>query len=265
MAMIFNPKPVLDPLWMCQANFVDLEYYTYVLLDAKQKYLRSLEEGNKSHFYEVAFNYFNLNTVLADKKLYDSSLNTVNSDSKFIEIIQQLSQLGESTGKQLIKTAHSILAYVLQSYVDCQLTAMENLHFYFNNRNLHLLNDVYIVYKLTSSTKYDIYHLSLKSKKRLGYSMSHISSIEIPNLEEVDFKSEVCKLNPSLNKIDPLFNVIVVTGGNSSDSIESVSLVKDVILLNRIVKTGTGFDLNVLRDIERLLETKKSIPFKLKA
>ena len=59
--------------------------------------------------------------------------------------------------------------------------------------------------------------------------------------------------------------MIVVTGGNSSDSIESVSLVKDVILLNRIVKTGTGFDLNVLRDIERLLETKKSIPFKLKA
>lgn len=259
-----NPKLVLDPLWMCQANFVDLEYYTYVLLDAKQKYLIALEAGDFSHFYEIAFNYFNLNTILVDKKLYDSGLNLINSDSKFVEIIQQLNLPGESTGKQLIKTAHDILSEVLKLYLVKQLDAMESLHFYFNNRNLHLQTKVYIIYKQKRSDVYDIYQLNLASQKRLGYSIKLVDSIEIPDLEKIDFGEEVIKRNLALKDLDTSKNVIVVTGESWSSSIECVSLVKDTILLNRIIRPSHGFDLNMLRDIERLLETKNAIPFKLK-
>ena len=50
-----NPKQILDPTWICQAYKVDLEYYTYLLLGAKQAYLKNLERGKFDNFYEIVF------------------------------------------------------------------------------------------------------------------------------------------------------------------------------------------------------------------
>lgn len=258
-----NPKQVLDPLWLCQANYVDLEYYSYVLLDAKQKYLKSLSSGDFSHFYEIAFNYFNLNTALADKKIYDSGLKPVTADTKLTEIVSQLTQPGESTGKAIIKEALEILASVLKEYLAAQLGAMESLHFYFNNRNLHLQEKLYIVYKPKRIDQYEIYQVSLTSKKKLGYSIEFIDSVYLPDLDKSDFSQRLAQENSKILDLDPKKNVIVVSGESWTVPLEAVSLVKDTILLNRIIKPSHGFDVNVLRDIERLLETKKSIPFKL--
>ena len=103
-----NPKLVLDPMWLCQANFVDLEYYTYILLDAKQKYLTNLD-SDFSNFYEIVFHYLNLNTVIADKKVYDSHLNVVRSHEKLMEIVTQLAQSDDSNGKSIVKVCSSII------------------------------------------------------------------------------------------------------------------------------------------------------------
>jgi hypothetical protein len=260
-----NPKLILDPMWLCQANFIDLEYYSYVLLDAKQKYLKSLSSGDFSHFYEIAFNYFNLNTALADKKIYDSGLKPITTDSKLSEIVSQLTQPGESTGKEIVKEALSILSSVLKEYLAAQLGVMESLHFYFNNRNLHLQDKLYIVYKPKKVDQYEIYQLSLTSQKKLGHSVKLIESVYLPDLDKAEFTERLSLEAPSIKDFDPKKNVIVISGETWTSPIEAVSLVKDTILLNRIIRPSHGFDVNVLRDIERLLETKKSIPFKLKA
>lgn len=260
-----NPKLVLDPLWLCHANFVDLEYYSYVLLDAKQKYMKSLSSGDFSHFYEIAFNYFNLNTALADKKIYDSALKPVTSGLKLDQIIEQLTQPGESTGKEIIKEALSILSGVLKEYLAAQLGAMESLHFYFNNRNLHLQEKIYIVYKQKRIDQYEIYQFRIDDQKELGYSVEFVDSVYLPGLDKSDFNKRLAAENSTIKDLDPKKNVIVISGESWTSSIEGVSLVKDTILLNRIIKPSHGFDVNVLRDIERLLETKRAIPFKLKA
>ena len=75
-----NPKQILDPTWICQAYKVDLEYYTYLLLGAKQAYLKNLELGKFDNFYEIVFHYLNINTIISDGKLYDSGLNVINTN-----------------------------------------------------------------------------------------------------------------------------------------------------------------------------------------
>ena len=67
-----NPNvPVLDPLWLANSKYVDLEYYNYVMLGAKQKYLADLKAGSFTRFHEILFHYLNLNSVNGGKGVFD--------------------------------------------------------------------------------------------------------------------------------------------------------------------------------------------------
>ena len=258
-----NPKLVLDPMWLCRANFVDLEYYTYVLLDARQKYLRNLER-DFSNFYEIVFHYLNLNTVIADKKIYDSHLNAVRSHEKLTEIVTQLAQANESGAKQIVKACSSILVDVLKLYLDRQVPVLENLHFHFNNSKIHKQRTIYIVCKSDKLDRYEVYRLATDSKRSLGYAISRKAVLTLPGLKQNEFKSRLLAERPELTDFDPDLNVIVVSGTDHVVLSEGIGLTKDIILINRIMNLSHGFDANVLLDYSRMLEKKNSIPFKLK-
>jgi len=259
-----NPKLVLDPMWLCNANYVDLEYYTYVLLDAKQKYLRNLQI-DFSNFYEITFHYLNLNTVIADKKLYDANLKTVKSHENLLEIIGQLAKRDEGfEGPKIIQTASDILGDTMKTYLEKQTTVLQNMHFYFNNNWLHRENRVYIVCRSENRTTYDIVKLNLASKRSLGCSMVKIATVDLPDLKENEFKKRLLEIKPNLTDFQPDKNVIVATYGCEVSNYDALFLTKDSIILNRLVNLRNGFDSNVLLDSYRLLDKKKSIPFKLK-
>jgi hypothetical protein len=260
-----NPKLVLDPLWLCQANYVDLEYYTYVLLNAQQKYLKNLEE-DFSNFYEIAFHYFNLNTVLADKKLYNSSLETINSDRNLLEIVNALAkrdELGESS--KIITKASEIFGETLKIYLERQTAVLKNMHFYFNNAKLHKENKLYIVCRSTETDLYDIIKLNLASKRPLACSITKCASVKLPDLKDNEFRNRLLAVKPTLTDFLPEKNVIVCTYSSEVLEHDAIFLTKDLIILNRLVNNRSGFDSNVILDAYRLLEKKKSIPFKLKA
>jgi hypothetical protein len=259
-----NPKQILDPTWICQAYKVDLEYYTYLLLGAKQAYLKNLELGKFDNFYEIVFHYLNINTIISDGKLYDSGLNVINTNINLLSVISQLSQKTDSLGKEIIKETSLILAETMTEYLEKQILSLEKIHFYFNNSWIHNQDRVYLVCKTLEPDHYEIIKLNLKSTRNLGYSVSVMKTIKLPNLKENKFKDRLLKEMPLLNDFDPDKNVMVIGGGLNIDPINRIYLAKDTILLNRIMNQLHGFDANALLDFHRLLEKQKSIPFKLK-
>jgi len=260
---VLIPTLVLDPMWLCQANFVDLEYYTYVLLDAKQKYLTHLST-DFSYFYEIAFNYLNLNTIIADKKVYDSHLNANKTHKNLMNVVSQLSSSGESGGKEIVKMASSVLADVMREYLSKQISVLEHLHFYSNNTNIHKQDKLYIVCKSTTLDKYEVYRLNMKSSRTLGYSITRKAVLYLPNLKQSEFRERLLLEKPLLQDFQPDKNVIVVAGTDRVMLTDGICLAKDIVLLNRIMNLSHGFDSNVLLDYSRMLDTKRSIPFKLK-
>lgn len=259
-----NPKLVLDPMWLCQAKYVDLEYYTYVLLDARSKYLKNLEE-DFSNFYEIAFHYLNLNTIIADKKLYDANLKSVNSDKNLLQIVNAMI-IGEAggEGKQILAKASDILGDTLKLYLERQMSALQNIHFYFNNQNIHKEDKIYIVCRYSEDDSYSIIRLGTSSKRALGITMTNCATVRLPDLKENEFKKRLLDLKPGLSDFNPEKNVIVATFDGRVMTKDALCLTKDTILLNRVFNQKECFDSNVLLDSYRLLKKKKPIPYKLK-
>jgi hypothetical protein len=258
-----NPKLVLDPMWICQANHIDLEYYNYVLLAAKAKYLKNLDT-DFSNFYEIVFHYLNLNTVIADKKVYDSHLNTVSSHKNLDVIVSHLVNMNDSEGKEIVKMALVVLSDVLKEYLSRQILVLEHLNFHFNNPRFHKEDKIYIVTKSNYLDKYEVYRLNTKSNKSLGYSISKKADLYLPDLKPSEFKERLLLEKPNLADFDQSKNVIVVSGTERVVLSDGVGLTKDIILINRLMNPTHGFDANVLLDYSRFLEKKKTIPFKLR-
>jgi len=181
-----------------------------------------------------------------------------------LSVISQLSQKTDSLGKEIIKETSLILAETMTEYLDKQILSLEKIHFYFNNSWIHNQDRVYLVCKTLEPDHYEIIKLNLKSTSNLGYSVSVMKTIKLPNLKENKFKDRLLKEMPLLKDFDPDKNVMVIGGGLNIDPINRIYLAKDTILLNRIMNQLHGFDANALLDFHRLLEKQKSIPFKLK-
>lgn len=258
-----KPELVLDPMWLCQANYVDLEYYTYVLLSARKKYLENLDKGFHN-FYEIFFHYINLNTVIADKKLYDSHLEVTRSHKNLLMIVPQLSQRDETMGKEIVKMASSIFAEVMHKYLSKQLSVFDGLHFHFNNQFVHKQGEIYIVRRFVGNDNYEIMKLSISERLPLGNSLSDPIVVNLPDLKHSEFKQRLVEHHPQLSDFDPSRNVILVSGNSISPRDLVVCLIKDTILMNRVVNPKYGFDANVMLDCNRLLEKRQAIPFKIK-
>jgi hypothetical protein len=259
-----NPNQVLDPTWICQAYKVDLEYYTYLLLGAQQTYLKNLELGRFDYFYEIAFHYLNLNTIIADSKMYDAGLKPVTTDQNLLLLIAQLADKENSQGKDIIRQTSKILADTMNQYLEKQIISLDKIHFYFNNNWIHKQDLIYFVCKTIEPDNYEIVELELASSQNLGYSVKTVAEVKLPDLKENQFKNRLLEKLPNLEKFDPEKNVMVIGGGVNIDPVNRVCLAKDTVLLNRIMNHQHGFDGNVLLDFHRLLEKQKSIPFKLK-
>ena len=150
--------PVLDPLWLANSKYVDLEYYTYIMFGAKQKYLADLNSGSFSRFHEILFHYLNLNTVIVDKGVYDSSYNFKRDDRHVMEIIASLTRSREEYGGEILRMASAVLAETLTEYLDIMLDKMAYTRLYFNSAKLHKLDSIYVATtqnkaKLTPSFK----------------------------------------------------------------------------------------------------------------
>lgn len=259
-----NPKLVLDPAWICKAHKLDLEYYKYLLLGAQQSYLKNLESGSFANFYEIAFHYFNLNCVIADKKLYDSGLKQVEEDSNLSLLISNLAEKNDSLGKEIVKVASNILLDSMSTYLAQQVLELEKIHFYFNNSWIHEEPNVYFVFKTFELHEYEVVKLNLRASKNFGHSITSVTTLNIPNLKENKFREYLLQDKPVLKDFNPDKNVMVIGNGVQLDPANRIMLAKDTVMINRIMNHRHGFDANVMLDLHRQLEKQRNIPLKLR-
>jgi hypothetical protein len=259
-----NPKLVLDPSWISKAHKLDLEYYRYLLMGAQQTYLKNLEMGRFDNFYEIAFHYFNLNSVIADKKMYDSGLKRIEPNKNLEGLISQLAEKDGTLGKEIVKVTSTILLDAMKLYLDKQISELEKIHFYFNNSWIHREPRIYLVFKTFEKDEYEVVKINLTSSRNLGCSVSIVTKLIIPELKEREFKNHLLLQKPILKDFDPDRNVMVIGNGVSLDPVNRINLAKDTVLLNRIMNHLHGFDANVMLDLSRQIEKQKSIPVKLR-
>ena len=257
--------PVLDPLWLANSKYVDLEYYNYVLLDAKQKYLADLKSGSFSRFHEILFHYLNLNTVIVDKGMYDSSYNFKKDDRHVMEIIASLTRSREEFGGEILRMGSTILAETLTEYLDIMLDKMAYTRLYFNSAKLHKLDSIYVA---TTQNRAKLNHIWKVAKdKEVPFMISHEHQLEINefSFEDGEFDELLSQVKPEIKDFSAKKNVMVISSVKKIKDDRLFELALATVVANKLLNHSSGFNSNILLDIKSTLERGQVIPYKLRS
>jgi hypothetical protein len=257
--------PVLDPLWLANSKYVDLEYYTYIMFGAKQKYLADLNSGSFSRFHEILFHYLNLNTVIVDKGVYDSSYNFKRDDRHVMEIIASLTRSREEYGGEILRMASAVLAETLTEYLDIMLDKMAYTRLYFNSAKLHKLDSIYVA---TTQNKAKLNHIwKISKEKTIPFMIGcdHLLEINEFSCEDGEFSELLGQVKPEITDFSAKKNVMVISSVKRIKDEKLFELALATIVANKLLNHSSGFNSNILLDIKSTLERGQVIPYKLRS
>jgi len=258
-------EPVLDPLWLANSKYVDLEYYTYIMLGAKQKYLASLKSGSFSRFHEILFNYLNLNTVIVDKGVYDSGYNFKKNERHVMEIIASLTRNHEERGVEILRMASTFLAETLTEYLDVILDKLAYTRLYFNSSKIHKLDTIYIATTQNKSTLNHIWKISKQKTVPFLIKSDHLLQINEFDCEDGEFNELLTQVKPEITDFSAKTNVLVISSVKRIKDKKLFELALASIVANKLLNHSSGFNSNILLDIKSTLERGQVIPYKLRA
>jgi hypothetical protein len=257
--------PILDPLWLANSKYVDLEYYTYIMLGAKQNYLAELKSGSFSRFHEILFQYLNLNTAIVDKGIYDAAYNFRKEDLHIMEIIASLTRSREEFGGEILRMASAELAEVLAEYLDVMLDKMAYTRLYFNSAKFHKLDKIYVA---TTQSKAKLNHIwQINKDLTVPFLVNHEHQLEINEFscEDGEFSDLVNQIKPEIKDFSGKNNVLVISSVKKIKDEKLFELALATIIANRLLNHSGGFNSNILLDIKSMLERGLVIPYKLKS
>lgn len=258
-------EPVLDPLWLANSKYVDLEYYTYIMLGAKQKYLADIKSGSFARFHEILFHYLNLNTVIVDRGVYDSGYNFKKDERHVMEIIASLTRNHEEFGGEILRASSNILAETLAEYLDIMLDKLAYTRLYFNSAKLHKLDSIYVA---TTQNKSKLNHIWKVSKdKSVPFLIKHDHQLEINEFscEDGEFDELLTQVRPEITDFSAKNNVMVISSVRKIKDEKLFELALATIVANKILNHSGGFNSNILLDIKAMLERGQVIPYKLRS
>jgi hypothetical protein len=257
---------VLDPLWITKGNYLDAEYFTYVLLGASIKYRNEIKEGNIDRFYEVMFHSLNLNNLACTGKLFTSKLKSIFNEPRLNLIRDELAKIYQQPIEvaEIFRNANFLFLNLLIEYTDLHVDILEKVRVFYMNKKIHSEKEVFVVTNHSGSTTYRIWKLAFDSRRDFGYSFSKIKTLEVPELRENVMKEEIERLNdPKLNSMIGKTNVIFAIIEDNQDERKVAKAVKDTVLLNRGIAKNVDFELSITQDLHDLLAVEKIMPFTL--
>jgi hypothetical protein len=256
--------PILDPLWLTKAKYLDLEYYNYVLLDAKQKYLAHLKTGSFDRFHEILFNYLNINTAVVDRGVYDAAYNFKNNESHIMEIISSLTRSKEEFGGEIIGMASRILGEILDLYLIAMLQKLAYCRLYFNAAEIHKLDKLYLATTQNHSKSNNIWKISKDITVPFIIKGEHALEINEFACEDGLFNELVKLTKPEISDFCAKKNVLVISSAKRIKSQTLYELGAATVIANRLLNYSGLFNSNILLDIQSLLERGQVIPYKLR-
>ena len=264
-----NKSSILDPMWIAKKEYVDSEYFGYILLAARQKYLKALNEGDHQYFYEILFHYLNLNNLVLDGNMFDFRMKPSWKNDRIIEISKDLSSFYKTDNEsgETVRRANEVLRELTIQYLTAQSDTFDirKLNVYYVNTHIQLLHEIFVILNVNGESKYEIWRLKMDRRFSKAYDFSKIQTIEVENIEETPIKEKIADINdPDLNKMDPDVNLVFCICKDRETSLDKIAdSIKNTILLNKLMGNDNRFDPNLIENALEILLDEKILPFKL--
>ena len=259
-------KFILDPLWITKANYLDAEYFNYILLDASLKYKKEIENDNIDRFYEVLFHLLNLNNLAVKGNMFTAKFKEIWKDTHITQIREDLKNLysiSENTAG-IFKNANFVFLSILLEYMEIHLDILDKVKLFYMNPVIHKEKEIFILTNNIGSTEYTIWKLAEDPKKDFGYSFAKIQKVTLPEIKENMFKAELDKLDdPKLKSISGKVNLCFAVIQEKEDERKVAKAVKDVILLNKGIAKNIKFEPVIISELYNHLWMEKLMPFTL--
>jgi len=260
---------ILDPMWIAKKDFIDAEYFGYILKAAELKYMKELEEGNAEYFYEVLFNYLNLNNLVLDSNMFDFKMKPSWKNARIMEISKELSSFYKSDNQsgETIKYANNVLKNLCINYLtsQCDIFDIRKLNVYYVNNKIQKLYWIYVIINVNEDSKYEVWRLKMDRRYSRGYDFKKVETIQVDNIEETPIKDKIQELdNPELDRLDPDVNLLFcICKEKDTDTDQIADCIKNTILLNKLIGNDNRFDPNLIENSLEILMDEQILPFKI--
>lgn len=259
-------KFILDPLWITQGNFLDSEYFNYVLLAASLKYKKELEEDNIDRFGEVLFHLLNLNNLAVNGCLLTSKFQEIYDMPRLKQIREDLKRVYEVSADtaEIFKNANFVFLNLILEYMQIEIDILEKLKIFYVNSKIHQEKEIFIITNKNKSQKYTIWKLSHDVKHELGHAFSKVTSVVLPELKENALIESIERLeDPRLENILGKKNMIFAVILEKEDERKVAKTLKDTLILNRGITKDFKFEPLILVDLYKHIWFEKMMPFTL--
>lgn len=260
---------IAKPDWMIYddtRDMFDVEKQLYILLAMEQKFNAAMKSGDVTRFYEIVFHFLNINSLNADRKLYDAHFREIKGNKYLAEFVSDLGTDKNGPAAQIVQQANEVYTRIISSYMNFAIGEIsDSVAVYFDPKNIHYFNtEVFVLFNVKPHDNRELWRVTFNTDANLGSTMSHIGDFEMRAGETDDFRKfvrEFNKANP-VNRVRA-GNFVAVTSDSARDSKNVVSVIKDIILLNKIFYEKMQFNGRVLHDMQQIIIDKKTFPFKL--
>jgi hypothetical protein len=257
---------IASPDWMVSdPDVLDVERQLYMALALEQKFNAAADNGDVTRLYEIIFHFLNINALTADHKLFNEHFEEIRGNDRLSTFIKDMYE-EDSRAEQIMSQTNLIYTRILTRYISMALNVMSGIDtLYFDPKNIHHSNvEIYVLFNVKPHSQYELWKAEFKTELELGNVVSKQCDIEMSEDDITEFKSWVRGYNRK-NPVSRIRsgNFVAATCDSAKDSKNVVSVVKDIILLNKIFYDKNQFNPKVLHDLSKLINEKNTFPFKL--
>ena len=270
MAKSTKTQMIAKPDWMINTSIratLDVEQQLYIALALEQKFEAAAKKKDLTKFYEIVFHFLNINTLSTDNKLYDTHFKEINGNEHLATFVQDLCNDKEGNAATIIKQIGEVYTRIMSTYMKLAIETMADIDVtYMDEKNMHYYNsEVFVLFNVKPHEHYELWKISFNVNSTTGSSMSKLETFSgMKKGETSDFKEYVKAYNrKSMTNRIHSGNFCVAVSEGAKDSRSVTSVIKDIILLNKIFYDKSQFNKNVLKDMLQVIIEKKTFPFKL--
>lgn len=260
---------IAKPGWMVDIDadgVLDPEMQMYQALAMEQKFKRFISAEDATKLYEIIFHFLNINTLASESKLYDEHFKEIRENENLSVFIGDLRAAKNGAASKIVSQINKTYTSILTEYIDFVINEMIGTNVaYMNPSNMHYSNtEVYVLFRMQSCNEYELWKVEFRTDNRLGSSMEKLANFELAPGKAEDIKNFV----RAYNRANPISrirsgNFIIAESETAKPAVNIVSIIKDIVMLNKIFYERNQFNQDVLFEIQRVVVDKKTFPFKL--
>lgn len=263
-------KMIAKPDWMIYedpSDMFDVERQGYMMLALEQKFNDALKSNDVTKFYEIVFHFLNINALKSDRKLYDEHFKEIQGNKYLAAFVEDMGTDKDGAAQQVINKIHEVYTRIMSAYLKLAISTIADASaVYFDPQNMHYYNtEAFVLFNIKPHEEYELWKVMFRTEIILGSAitkMKRFSGMKAGQTEELrEYVNAYNEKNP--DAMIRSGNFCTVTCEKAKDAKSVVSVIKDVILLNKIFYNEMQFNPKVLYDIQQIIIDKKTFPFKL--